>query len=63
VAKLSTRPLLDSAMQCYFDLEFEGRPPPILRTCSPPSLLSAVHANLKAPPSADWQGFEKLTSK
>jgi hypothetical protein len=35
VAKLSTRPLLDSAMQCYFDREFEAAPALFERSSAP----------------------------
>ena len=66
-AKLATRPLLDSAMNRYFAREFEAAlalfgQPMILRTSSllfSPSVVSVPRGS--AP--ADWQDFEKLTSK
>ncbi|MEX8509854.1 MAG: AAA family ATPase [Leptothrix ochracea] len=69
-AKLATAPLLEAAMQAYFGRDFVGalallqqiieRDPEDL---VPPLFVERCHRYLAAPPSADWQGFEKLTSK
>ena len=69
-AKLKTRARLDSAMESYFGREFEAALASFERVCAedPDDAVPALFAErcsryLKAPPPADWQGFEKLTQK
>ncbi len=69
-AKLATAPLLEAAMQAYFGRDFPGalvllqaiieRDPEDL---VPPLFAERCRRYLAEPPSADWQGFEKLTRK
>jgi predicted ATPase/class 3 adenylate cyclase len=69
-AKLATAPLLEAAMQAYFGRDFAGalallqaiieRDPEDL---VPPLFAERCRRYLAEPPSADWQGFEKLTRK
>ena len=57
-------------MRRYFDREFEAAPALFEQSSAtdPEDVVPTIFAEpcaryLKAPPSADWQGFEKLTSK
>jgi predicted ATPase/class 3 adenylate cyclase len=69
-AKRATRTLLDTAMTRYFGREFEAAlvlfeqasaedPDDVVPTL----FLERCERYLESPPPADWQGFEKLTSK
>jgi class 3 adenylate cyclase len=69
-AKLSTRPLLDSAMKSYFEREFEAALDLFEKASAddpedavPKLFVERCARYLEAPPATNWQGFEKLTSK
>ena len=69
-AKLATRLILHSAMKRYFGREFKAALALFEQACAedPEDVVPTIFTErcaryLKAPPPADWQGFEKLINK